>query len=78
MEKDRGKYLMNYSTGSVKAMGEIKTAEAIAMARKEGIKDPDLQLVEITDKGGCVVDWKPGSVTNGLREVCSKILAITY
>lgn len=76
MKKGSGKYLIKYSSGISIAIGEVKTAEAIAAARSKGTKDPNLQLVEITDQGGCVVDWKLDEI-NGTKEVYLKMLAVS-
>ncbi len=69
MKKKRGKYVIKYSSGAANTLGETKTDEAIATARKEGLKDPDLQLVEITDQGGCAISWKSRSLMERLKVV---------
>jgi len=69
MKKNRGKYLIKYSTGVTNMMGETETAVAINTAREEGVNDPELLLVKITDLGGCVIRWKPKSIADWLKEV---------
>ena len=60
MKKEKGKYLIKYSSGVGLIMENTEIGEAIDEARREGINDPDLLLVAITkDMGGCTIDWKP-------------------
>lgn len=80
MKNRVGKYLIKYSTGVVKMMGVIGIIEAIATARKDGANDPNLQLVEITDLGGCVIRWKPWTwvLMEWLRKVILNISSFLY
>lgn len=78
-KKKKGKYVIMYSNGIPDIIGKTETDKAIAKARKEGLKDPELKLLEMTtDLGGCVISWKPRSRMDRLREAYSKISAFLY
>ena len=76
--KNKGKYMIKYSSGAGLPLSEMGEDEAIKIAQEAGVEDPDLLLLEITkDRGGCVIDWRPqeynGMVQRALAFLYSKL-----